>query len=288
MDKNQHNIAVSALYTAGVWQWAGLTAADVVTPPDSRPVFRFVNAYLLLYRLINPQAFSLRHQLLHRHAAISHVLDRSGCDRVVEVACGFSPRGAGISADPSVDYIELDLPDMVASKRRHLEGSEAGRAILARPNFRLRGGDIHALDFAADFTGRRTAVVTEGLMMYFTREEQLPIWRRIADLVRATGGVYLFDYIPLSEEAPRSGWGSLLHAFRVKMLGIRGDFAYDHRDRQAVADDLRTAGFDHVEAVSTGDVARAWALPQSSVPSRTIIYCCRVDALPAPASRENA
>lgn len=284
MDTNKDNVAVSALYTAGTWQWAGLSAADVVTPEDAGPVFRVVNAYMRLYRWLNPRTFSLRHQLLHRHAAIDRLLTDSGCSRVIEVASGFSPRGVSFSADPACEYTEIDLPDMVAAKRRQLEASEAGRSALQRGNFSLRAGDITRLDFVAEFAGadsegradsQPTAVISEGLMMYFKREQQLAIWRSIAALVAATGGVYLFDYIPLSEEPPRSWLGRILHFLRVRVLGIQGDFAYDQRDRDAVAADLRASGFTRVESFSTGDVAADWGLPQAGVATHTLIYCCR-------------
>jgi O-methyltransferase involved in polyketide biosynthesis len=279
MDKNKDNVAVSALYTAGTWQWARLSGAELVTPAGARSVFRVVNLYMTLYRLLNPSTYSLRHQLLHRHAAIDHLLAASGCQRTIEVGCGFSPRGARVSADPGQEYIEVDLPDMVIHKRRQLEGSASGRSVLARKNFRLHTGDIVALDFAQEFRQEspvpRTAVVTEGLMMYFTRDQQLPIWRSIARLVSQSNGVYLFDYIPLSEEPGRSLLGRLLHAFRVRVLGIKGDFAYDQRDRHAVAEDLVACGFEAVESFATTDVAKAWGFPQADARSRTIIYCCR-------------
>lgn len=294
MDTNKDNVAVSALYTAATWQWAGLPAADVVTPADAGPVFRIVNAYMRFYRWLNPRTFSLRHQLLHRHAAIDRLLADSGCSRVVEVASGFSPRGVSFSTDPARAYIEIDLPDMVAAKRRQLEASEAGRAALQRGNFSLRAGDITRLDFAGEFvasrsgdqaseglSGQPTAVISEGLMMYFKREQQLAIWRSIAALVTATGGIYLFDYIPLSEEPPRSRPGRFLHFLRVRLLGIKGDFAYDQRDRAAVAADLTASGFARVESFSTGAVASAWGLPQAEVATHTIIYCCRGPAMTA-------
>ncbi len=290
MDTNKDNVAVSALYTAGTWRWAGFAAADVVTPQDADPVFRLVNAYMRFYRWLNPRTFSLRHQLLHRHAAIDHLLAGSGCQRVIEVASGFSPRGVSFSADPAREYIEIDLPDMVAAKRRQLEASEAGRVALQRGNFSLRAGDMTCLDFVAEFAGtasadaadsQPTAVISEGLMMYFPREQQLAIWRSVAALVIATGGVYLFDYIPLSEEPPRSWLGRLLHVLRVRVLGIRGDFAYDQRDRDAVAADLRACGFARVESFSTGDVAADWGLPQAGVATHTLIYCCRGPAMTA-------
>lgn len=281
MDTNRANIAVSALYTAATWQWAGLPGAALVTPPDAQSVFRVVNGYMRFYQWLNPRTHSLRHQLLHRHAAIDRLIADSGVTRVVEVASGLSPRGITFSADPALTYTEIDLPDMVAFKRRQLSGSEAGRAVLARDNLVLRAGDVTTLDFATEFAGPPLAVVTEGLMMYFPRRAQQQIWTRIAALLAASGGLYIFDYIPLSEEPPRSLPGRLLHFLRVTVLRLKGDFAYDQRDRQAVADDLRQCGFADVQCLSTADVAPAWGLPDSHVASNTLIYCCR-PAQPGP------
>jgi O-methyltransferase involved in polyketide biosynthesis len=275
MDKNKDNIAVSALYTAATWRWAGFPCAEFVTPENARPVFQLVNAFMLFYRLLNPRKFSLRHQLTHRHAAIDHLLSKAGNPRVVEVAAGFSARGSRVSADPSITYVEVDLPDMVRVKRTQLESTASGRAVLGRSNFQLRDGDVTNLDFAWEFGGTPVTVISEGLMMYFPRDMQLMIWSRMADLLRHSGGVYLFDYIPLSDEPERSLPGKLLHWLRKSVFSLHDDFSYDGRNRVQVAEDLHCAGFDEVDIVSTGDVAKHWALPQARVPSRTIIYACR-------------
>lgn len=275
MDKDQDNLAVSARYTAATWAWAGLPQAEVLTPANAESVFRFVNRCLRFYRWINPAAYSLPHQLLHRHAAIDHLLRTSGLVHTVEIACGFSPRGAHFSADPAHRYVEIDLPDMIAAKRRQLAASSAGQAILDRPNHALVAGDVTRLDFAGLVADHPTCFITEGLMMYFAREAQMPIWRALAAALRPAGGEYFFDYIPLSEEPPRSAPGRVLHRIRLACFG-QGDFAYDARDRHAVAADLRECGFDAVEIFSTGDIARDWGLPQADVPTRTLVYRCRV------------
>jgi O-methyltransferase involved in polyketide biosynthesis len=279
MDKNKDNIAISALYTAATWRWAGVPCAEFVTPENAGPVFRLVNSFMFFYRMINPRKFSLRHQLLHRHSGIDYLLEQAGNRRVIEVASGLSPRGSRVSANAAIRYTEIDLPDMVNFKRRQLETSEQGRAVLARENFELRGGDVTALDFAREFPGEPVTVITEGLMMYFPRDVQLMIWSRIADLLRQSGGVYLFDYIPLSDEPERSVLGKALHWFRERVLGIHADFAYDNRNRTGVAADLLKAGFRHVDVVNTGDVAGHWSLPWPRVPSRTILYACRCENL---------
>ena len=45
MSLGKDNIPPSALYTAATWRWGNLPGADLVTPPNARPVFRVVNAY---------------------------------------------------------------------------------------------------------------------------------------------------------------------------------------------------------------------------------------------------
>ncbi len=292
MDTNRDQVAVSALYTAATWHWAQLPGAELTTPPEAASVFRWVNAYLVAYRWLNPQVYSLPHQLLHRHTVLDRVLNDFLDDtaevpeghQVVEVASGFSPRGLAFTAARPVRYTEIDLPAMVQAKKQQLARSAAGQHARARQHWRLHEGDVTQLDFvatyAADATPPRTAVITEGLMMYFPRPAQLDIWHRIAACVARTNGLYAFDYIPLSEEPPRSLLGRWLHAFRVHVLRIRGDFAYDDRDRAAVVADLKSCGFTDVTVLETGAQARAWQLPQAEVPTHTLIFVCRTEVTP--------
>ena len=51
MSLDKDHIPPSALYTAATWRWGKLPGADLVTPPNARPVFRVMNAYLILYGL---------------------------------------------------------------------------------------------------------------------------------------------------------------------------------------------------------------------------------------------
>lgn len=274
MGKTRQQIPHSALYTAATWKWGGLPCADIVMPPGAKGVFRLVNAYLFLYRLLNPQKISLKHNLLHRHALIDALLQRSPCRQVIEIAAGFSPRGCMVSADPAYRYFEVDLPEVVALKREQLESTAEGRAILARSNFILSEGDITRLDFSS-FAAAPTFVVSEGIMMYFKRDAQMSIWRNIASFVRAQGGEYVFDYIPIDDEPPRSRLGQWLSDLRHRLTHPPPPFAYDERTRQDVVADLIEAGFSQVEAIDTRMLARSWSLPHADVPTRTIIYHCR-------------
>ena len=91
------------------------------------------------------------------------------------------------------------------------------------------------------------------------------------------GGEYVFDYIPVDDEPPRSLLGQCLSDLRHRLTNPPPPFAYDERTRLDVVADLRAAGFSSVEAIDTRAVARNWSLPHADVPTRTIIYHCRCD-----------
>lgn len=274
MDTNKANIPVSALYTSATWHWGRLPCADLVIPDGALALFNVVNLYLSLYRWLNPAKFSLRHTLLHRHTAINRLLTLADCPQIIEIAAGFSPRGSMASANSRIHYYEVDLPDVVALKKKQLQANPIGRAVLARNNFNLLSGDITQLDFAAAFPARRSFVITEGLMMYFGRAVQQQIWQKIAAYLARHGGEYVFDYIPLPDEPPRSALGAWLSRLKDRWLAKSPTYAYDERSRAQVADDLRAAGFRHVEVYDSAEIARAWKLPCSHIDTRVIIYHC--------------
>lgn len=271
MSLDKDNIPPSALYTAATWRWGKLPGADLVTPPNARPVFRAMNAYLTLYGLINPGWHSLKHTLLHRHAGIEHLLGESNCSQVIEIAAGFSPRGSEISADPSIRYFEVDLPPVIAAKRALLQATPAGQMVLRRANLALLEGDATAMDWNR-FAACPSFIITEGLMMYFDRAAQMLIWRAIAEFLRTNRGEYVFDYLPVPDEPRRSFAGRLLSRMRGPQ---RRAFACDGRNRHDIADDLRAAGFTRIAVHPSADFASAWNLPHAKAHTRVILYRCR-------------
>jgi O-methyltransferase involved in polyketide biosynthesis len=271
MSLDKDHIPPSALYTAATWRWGKLPGADLVTPPNARPVFRVMNAYLILYGLLNPGRHSLKYTLLHRHAGIEYLMRESACSQVIEIAAGFSPRGSAISADPSIRYFEVDLPPVIAAKRALLQATPAGRMVLRRENLALLEGDASAMDWGR-FAACPSFIITEGLMMYFDRAAQMLIWRDIAEFLRTHRGEYVFDYLPVPDEPRRSVAGRLLSRMRGPQ---RRGFACDGRNRHEIAADLRAAGFNRIAVHPSADFASAWNLPHANAHTRVILYRCR-------------
>jgi O-methyltransferase involved in polyketide biosynthesis len=193
-------ISPTAHYTSDVWVRNGM----------SHPVLgsltgRFLHAVLApanLAALHIGGRPNLDQSLLARHRILDHLLETAiaagRVRQVVEVAAGLSPRGFRFAQrHPEIRYIEGDLPESAARKRRLLDA-----AGLRGPNHEVTivdalrddgEGSLAALAATLE-RGAGTAIITEGLLGYFDLPTVEGMWRRFAGALRGLGGgVYLAD-----------------------------------------------------------------------------------------------
>ena len=99
---------MTALYTSATWSWGKLANAELFDHAQARKVFRVVNAVLGVTRPFIGLRSPLPHALLHRHTIIDALLRAAHARRVLELAAGLSRRGVTFSANPGIDYVEID------------------------------------------------------------------------------------------------------------------------------------------------------------------------------------
>jgi O-methyltransferase involved in polyketide biosynthesis len=241
-------ISPTAHYTGHVWARHGLGDPRLSTT-SGRVLHTLVQPAMLTSRLVGGP--TLEDFLLARHRIIDHLLERAidagEVTQVVELACGMSPRGLDLTArHPELVYVEVDLPDMAARKRRALEE-------LRPPHDRHR---VEAADvmtgvqlsrvFATLDRGQGVAVVTEGLLSYFATADVVELWRRVAhELHRFPHGRYLSDLHVTSEA------GQVDRAFTWALgAAVRGRVHLHFDDTQDARAALLAADFGR---------ARLWA-----------------------------
>jgi O-methyltransferase involved in polyketide biosynthesis len=264
------DLSITALYTSQVWAWAELPCAQLFATREAKRVFDVTNAALAVMRRGTP----LRYALLHRHAMIDHLVRASPIRRVVELAAGLSRRGAAISEDPAVHYVEVDLPAVVEHKRQLLERTAEGRSVLARPGFALVAGDVETIELDKLADGP-VFVIAEGLAMYLDAAARRRLFAKLRRLADHAGELELvFDLTPTSEEPPPGVTGRVLEAAMKKFTGGR-TFERDASTRAGVIAELRDAGFVDVTAIGSADVARAWQLPHADRPTPTVVFTAR-------------
>jgi O-methyltransferase involved in polyketide biosynthesis len=183
-----------------------------------------------------------RHQLIDRRLA--HAIDRGEITQVIEIAAGLSPRGwrfAKRYAD-RITYVEADLPAMIARKRRILAslGGETAhhRTVEIDALADIGPTSLAAIAGALDAT-RGTAIVTEGLLNYFERDDVLAMWHRFAiALRRFPRSLYLSDLVLADDNRDL-----LAAAFsRLLSLFVRGKVHMPFATSEAAEDALEHAG----------------------------------------------
>ncbi|MBI2395774.1 MAG: class I SAM-dependent methyltransferase [Deltaproteobacteria bacterium] len=264
-------IGPTAHYTAYVWRRLGLKHADLFATGTGAALFWSFRLAGEWVAAVAPGVPSMPQYLAQRHLAIDHALAQAAPDRVVELGAGLSRRGVTWALDHGVRYVEIDLPHMVEAKRARIPGD-----LRARLGGRLSHAshDVLADDFAdalaAHLEGaERPAIVAEGLLGYFTREEQLKIARSIRQALagRPRGeadahatGVFLCDLRAAEGgRAIRVGANVLKAAIRLvtRGRGAREDF----RDEADVRAFFAEAGFTEAEPVDLAEVPGAPRVP---------------------------
>ena len=268
------DLSPTALYTAWTWFWGGFSQAHLFAHRQAKTVFDAVNIALFFARWFIRGLRSLKHSLVHRHAMIDTLLQRSGSRHVLELAAGLSRRGAAFTADPAMDYVEVDLPHVVARKEALLQRSPEGQDVAARANLRRVAADVAEVSLATlRAPGPNVFVIAEGLLMYLSADEQRDLFGRIRAIL-VQGGAFVFDLVPACEQ-PQPGWfGRFLG--RLMRVFTRGrEFERDQRTRDDIVADLRAAGFDTVEVLEPAAVAKEWALPFPDVPTQQVLFVSR-------------
>ena len=264
------DLSVTALYTSQVWAWGGLSYAHLFTSSDARRIFGVTNVALAVARMFSPKLTPLPHSLLHRHTMIDHLLRAAGCRQVIELAAGFSRRGAAATNNPHVQYTEIDLPHVIGCKRELLERTEEGRAVLARPGLRLVEADVETVALE-DFVrpGEPVFVIAEGLLMYLVSDARRDLFAKVRRLAATTGDLrFVFDLTPGTDEP--GAVGRMLAAAMKRSTGGRGFERSETPENIVTA--LHEAGFDDVAAVTANEIARTWGLPDPDRQTQVTLF----------------
>ena len=240
-------VSPTAHYTGHVWGRNGLSHPRLATF-EGRLLFDALAPAMTVSRVLGGP--TLEGLLLARHRIIDHLLgeaiDAGTVSQVIEIGCGMSPRGWRFSEryGERLTYLEADLPDMAARKRRALAriGSPGERHrvaeidALADEGPRSLGDVVSALD-----RDRGLAIVTEGLVPYFAEDEVRGMWRRFArELNRFSAGLYLAD-----ARLGGSGYPVAERAFQAVLSTFVQRPVRAHFDGEAAAvEALNAAGFD--------------------------------------------
>ena len=109
-----------------------------------------------------------------------------GVDTVVNLAAGLDARPYRMTLPPSLTWIEVDLPELLAYKSEALAGERPGCVLERVPLDLANAAERRALFDRIAVRGKRALVVSEGLLIYLDEEQ-------VAALARDLAGPSTFD-----------------------------------------------------------------------------------------------
>lgn len=105
---------------------------------------------------------------------------KQGTDMVINLAAGLDTRPYRMDLPASLKWVEVDLPDMIDYKEKIL-GEEKPRCVLERVRLDLADVSTRRELFARlGSASRKALVITEGLLVYLTRDEVTALGRDLA------------------------------------------------------------------------------------------------------------
>ena len=104
-----------------------------------------------------------------------------GADLVLNLAAGLDARPYRMELPASLQWIEVDLPEILAYKEEVLK-NEKPSCVLERVRLNLADGDARRTLFAAlNLRAKKILVLTEGLLIYLSEEEVAALARDLAN-----------------------------------------------------------------------------------------------------------
>ena len=243
-------ISPTAHYTGHIWTRNGLSHPELATT-EGRLSFAALEPAMATSRAAGGP--TLEGMLLARHriidALLSEAIDDGRVGQVVEIAAGMSPRGWRFAEryGDRIEYVEADLPDMAARKRRALQriGSESDHHWVVEVDALRDDGPRSLAAVATGLDGDRgLAIVTEGLLTYFGDDDVLGMFRRFARVLGGfPAGLYLADL-----RLGGSVRGATERAFQLALSSFVRRQVHRHFESEAEAvDALIDAGFTQAE-----------------------------------------
>jgi len=158
-----------------------------------------------------------------RYKSLLQAVRKSAGKQILEFASGFCFRGAVLAKDPSLRYVETDLPEVHEERlkmRHHLEaqGSLPPRPQLVfAPANLMSESEVEKAVEGFDETKPLT-ILHEGLFQYFSLDEKKEAARVIGKLLKRFGGVWMTPDFETKEDKLKLQWTH--PQFRVLFLSL--------------------------------------------------------------------
>ncbi len=252
------SISPTGHYTGYIWARHGLSHPALVTN-TGRFLFQLFRPVIWLAGATGaPRADSF---LLTRHRLIdlrlAEAIESGRVTQVIEVAAGLAARGWRMKQrfGDRLTYIEADLPDMAQAKREALAriGPLTPGHHIVDIDALLDTGPT-SLDGVAAALDRSqgVAIITEGLLNYFSLDNVRSMWQRFARTLAEFERGYYWADLYLSADLAGPGVSPFL---KLLSTFVRGRVHLHFATAEEVHAELKADGFPYARLIEPAEFA---------------------------------
>ena len=125
------------------------------------------------------------------YEAINRVIRESGCKNVLDVGCGYSPRGI-LLAREGYKYVGIDLPPVIDGMHCCVDRINSDESVSGSVEYIVADAtnDDSMKDAASRFDGD-ICVIAEGLIMHLSHDEMTCVYKNIRSILEEHGGCFI-------------------------------------------------------------------------------------------------
>ncbi len=167
-------------------------------------------------------------QLEARHKIIDKLIRENSTNQILEIAAGFSARGLIMTQNPSLKYVEFDLPTVIEHKTKIIETIIEKSKLDRRHNlFFEKGNALDSTEInnaARHFDPKPITIINEGFMRYLSFDEKTIFAKNVHYLLQKFGGQWITSDITLKKMLDKVNEATHGHHQKVaKITGIDVD-----------------------------------------------------------------
>lgn len=201
-----------------------------------------------------------------RFKCVSALAKKSGTKNILELASGLSTRGLIFSEDPEVNFLQTDLNvEKLRTLANQILHSEQRKNLWFQSLDVLNQKEFE--NVAAGLPGELT-VISEGLLVYLDRDQQIRIAIIINDLLKKRGGVWITpDFATKSDRARSYGSSSEQKVAAYAQKDIVANSFNTDEDIQnfLISTSFKARVFDQLEVAGIISSAKALGLDQEII-----------------------
>jgi O-methyltransferase involved in polyketide biosynthesis len=209
MEQINNNRDFSSISPSARWMLLSKGCTRIPFAREVAELLEYPNAYIPDFKKRDLTFWGATTHLESRYWSIDQLLKDLTIKNILELSSGYSFRSLEYTRKKGVHYIDTDLPDVIATKKKLInslrnDGFNTDGKLELLPLNALDKDNFHKI--IGHFAQGEVAIVNEGLLTYLDKQEKEKLCSIIHDILMERGGCWITADIYLKNKQPKLGF----------------------------------------------------------------------------------